>query len=296
MGAGQPEPLGALSLLVESALHILQTNAPAVALLAALAESLVAVGAIVPGGTAVIVAGFTVRQQGVWGWLAVAAAAWIGMTLGAVIDYWLGRLAGRRLIPQGAPWRLATRWRHLLRRSRGFLRRRGWWALVVANLAGPGRSTIAVASGASRWSFRSFLVGQSLASAVWSVLFSGAGYVAAGEAPRLEAVMRGTGLAAAVMLLLAVLSQVLFGKMAQAASRALLRRFVTRNRPPQDGLGPATFPSTWPEEVHGGPVGPPPSIGDGAPPTGSAPGRAAGLRPTPVGQGGAMPLESDVRR
>ena len=148
--------------LTERLLTLCGENAALVAFLGAFLESLIGLGTLLPGGTMVVLAGFTIRDQGAAGFVLVAALAWAGMTLGSVLDFWLGRLAGRRLVPE----RALALWRPLaaaLRASRRFMRRWGWWAIFVSNLAGPGRSSIAVASGASDWSFGSFLLGQSLA-------------------------------------------------------------------------------------------------------------------------------------
>ena len=206
-------------------------NAPAVALLAALVESIVGLGAVVPGGTVVILAGFTSRAAGAGGFLQVAAAAWLGMTLGAVLDYWIGRVAGRRLVPQRAPWRLAARWKRMLRSSRHFMDRWGWWAIAAANLAGPGRSSIAVAAGASRWSFTSFLAGQALASAAWSVLFTGLGFFAAREASHLQGLVTGMGAAIAAMLFLGLAGPAVVHALARGWS-AWLRPLASSGRRP----------------------------------------------------------------
>jgi membrane protein DedA with SNARE-associated domain len=152
----------------------------------------------------VILAGFAARSAGAAGFVEVAAAAWLGMMLGTIVDYWLGRVAGSRLVPRRAPWRLAYRWQRLLRASHAFMARWGWWAIVVANLAGPGRSSIAVAAGASRWSFGAFLAGQAPAAAGWCLLYCGLGYSAAAEARRLESVAGGFGLAVVALFLAVV--------------------------------------------------------------------------------------------
>ena len=232
--------------LLSGAAHGLDTlltacgrNAPAVALLAAFVESLVGLGAIVPGGTAVVLAGFASREAGVAGFLEVASAAWLGMTAGAVVDYWIGRAAGRRLVPRRAPWRMAARWRRMLWSSHRFMNRWGWWAIAAANLAGPGRCSIAVAAGASRWSFASFLAGQAVAAAAWGALYTGLGFFAAGEASRVQSLVSGMALAVIFTLLLA-----LGGPL---ALRALARALSAWLHPlPRPGRRPATQAAATP--------------------------------------------------
>ncbi|MGH2351633.1 MAG: DedA family protein [Chloroflexota bacterium] len=238
MGSSPADLLSALPQLLDRLIAVFGQYAPAVAFSAAFVETLAGLGVIVPGGTAVILAGFAARDGGAGSFLAVAVAAWIGMTLGAAVDYWLGRLAGHRLVPRWLPWRLATRWRRLLRSSRGFMRRWGWWAIAIANIAGPGRSSLAVAAGASGWSFGSFLAGQAIASAAWSVLYSGLGHVAAGEVERVQVLVSGAGMAMAVMLILALFGPTLAGMVARAAGRRLRPAL-----PRSDRTAPKTVPA-----------------------------------------------------
>jgi membrane protein DedA with SNARE-associated domain len=214
----------AFSHLTERLLTLCGENAALVSFLGAFLESLIGLGALLPGGTMVVLSGFTIRDQGAGGFFLVAALAWAGMTLGSVLDFWLGRLAGRRLVPERAPWRLAARWRRVLRSSRRFMRRWGWWAIFVSNLAGPGRSSIAVASGASGWSFGSFLLGQSLAAAIWSSFFAGVGYFAAGEAERMQLMVSGAGVVVAAVVLLLLGAQFLASALLRMASRRLRPR------------------------------------------------------------------------
>jgi membrane-associated protein len=224
VGGVLPGIVDTFSHLTERLLTLCGENAALVAFLGAFLESLIGLGTLLPGGTMVVLAGFTIRDQGAAGFVLVAALAWAGMTLGSVLDFWLGRLAGRRLVPERAPWRLAARWRRALRASRHFMRRWGWWAIFVSNLAGPGRSSIAVASGASGWSFGSFLLGQSLAAAIWSSVFAGMGYFAAGEAERLQLMVSGAGVAVVAFLILLFGAQFLASALVRAAARRLRPR------------------------------------------------------------------------
>jgi membrane-associated protein len=224
MGPALSQVTDGLAHLSAAVLAICLHNGPLVALGAAFLESLIGLGSLLPGGTTVVLAGFAARPHGPAGFLSVAAMACLGMVAGSALDYWLGRLAGRRLVPRGAPWRLAGRWRLALRSSRRFLRRWGWWAIVLANLAGPGRSLIAVASGASGWSFGAFLGGQILAAALWSVAFAGLGYFAAGEAERLKVIVGGAGAAVALVLVMILVAQTFVGALLKLAVRRLRPR------------------------------------------------------------------------
>jgi membrane-associated protein len=226
MGPSPNDAGDVLSWLVAALLASAGRHAVAVAVVGAFADGLVGLGVLVPGGAAVILAGFAVQGQGAAGYLQVAAGAWAGQLVATTIDYWLGRLAGRRLIPRRAPWRLAARWRRTLRASRAFLVRWGAWAIVVANLAEPGRSSLAIAAGASRWPFGAFIARQAAVSVVWSAVFCGLGFFAAGGSGGVLALVGGLGLAAAGVLLLAVAGP----SLARAAARIAARYGRSRAR------------------------------------------------------------------
>lgn len=206
MGPGSAESVGALSQLFEAALDVFGRHAPSAAFLAAFIESLIGLGVIFPGGTIVVLAAYAVRAEGSLGFANVVATAALGMTLGTVVDYWIGRLAGRRLVPRSAPWRLACRWRHMLRKSHGFMSRWGWWAVIAANLAGPGRAAVAVAAGASGWSFGAYLIGQALASIAWSTLYCGIGFFAAREAMQAEQIAGSIAIVALALVAVALVA------------------------------------------------------------------------------------------
>ena len=232
------EAAGTLARLVQAVLAAAGRYAAPVALLGAFTDALVGLGVLVPGGTAVILAGFAVRAQGAPGYAQVAAAACLGQLAATAIDYWLGRLAGRRVVPRRAPWRLAARWRASLTRSRAFLARWGAWAMLVANLVEPGRSSLAIAAGASRWPFAAFFLRQALASAVWSIVFTGLGYFAAGAgAGDVLTLVAGLGLALAGLLLLGIAGPPL----ARAVGRLPARY---RRAPPASAPAPPAPPGT----------------------------------------------------
>jgi membrane-associated protein len=220
MGPLSADFVGALFQLFEGTLDVFGRHAFTAAFVAAFIESLIGLGVVFPGGTIVVLAAFAARADGGVGFVNVVVAASLGMTLGTVADFWLGRLAGRRLIPRRAPWRLACRWRHMLRHAHGFMNRWGWWAIFAANLAGPGRSAVAVAAGASGWSFTSYLAGQALASIVWSVLYCGLGFFAAREAQQVEQITGSIAILAIGVVAIAVIAPGIIGGVAKLVSRS----------------------------------------------------------------------------
>jgi membrane protein DedA with SNARE-associated domain len=216
--------LARLAHVLDGALSVVGTHAALMALVASFLESLPGVGILFPGGTIVVLAAYTARSQGAASMAEVVVAAWLGLTAGAAVDFWLGRALGRRLVPRRAPWRLAARWRHTLGRSRRFMARWGWWAVIAANLAGPGRSSVALAAGASGWSFASFIAGQSLASAAWCALYCGLGFFAGGREDGLDGLAGSMGAGAAVLVLALAAISVLAGTTTQLVRRLMQGR------------------------------------------------------------------------
>ncbi|HEV2126247.1 MAG TPA: VTT domain-containing protein [Chloroflexota bacterium] len=234
MGPDSAENVGALSQLFEAALYVFGRHAPSAAFVAAFIESLVGLGVVFPGGTIVILAAYAMRAEGGLGFVNVVAAAAAGMTLGTVADYWIGRLAGRRLVPRRAPWRLACRWRHMLRSSHGFMSRWGWWAVIAANLAGPGRAAVAVAAGASGWSFGAYLTGQAIASIAWSTLYCGIGFFAAREAMQAEQIAGSVAIIAVGLVAVAVVAPTVLAWAFSVLSRWIRPPFVQPLAVPAD--------------------------------------------------------------
>jgi membrane protein DedA with SNARE-associated domain len=120
---------------------------------------------------------------------------------GAVIDYLLGRSGADRLLYQ--PWagRFGPRLAQQLDDAAPMLRRHGWWMMILAHTFGHGRSVMAMAAGASHLSLRRFLAIEAPAALLWSALYTGGGYLLAGEMQTFELVLRRAGwVGAAVMI------------------------------------------------------------------------------------------------
>jgi membrane protein DedA with SNARE-associated domain len=131
-------------------------------------------GALVPGETAVIVAG-ALAAEGQLSLPLVIAVAAAAAIIGDNIGYQLGRRGLRRLIDR--PGRFAARRRALLARGEEFFARHGSPAVFVARWLPGLRVVTSWLAGADRMPWRRFLVWNALGGIAWASTIAGLAYV-----------------------------------------------------------------------------------------------------------------------
>jgi membrane-associated protein len=162
-------------------------------------ENTVVLGFLLPGGTVVALSGAAGRTASLsLPWLVILSA--LGMTAGAVTNYYCGRAGLQRVLAR--PWtgKIGRDLSLQLRNSEPLLRKHGWWVMLLAHAFGPGRSTLALAAGASGFSLTRFLVIELPAAFLWSALYAGGGYLLASEWQNVELLLRRIGWVGAVLL------------------------------------------------------------------------------------------------
>lgn len=133
---------------------------------AAVAESALGLGAILPGETVLVLAAVALGH-GVTLFLAFAAAA-AGAFVGDHIGFGLGRGYGARLADTRVVRAVGRgRWDAAI----ASVRRRGFWLIVVARLLPGVRTLVSAAAGASGLSYRRFATATGTASVAWSLLW-----------------------------------------------------------------------------------------------------------------------------
>lgn len=151
---------------------------PALVLLAAwllpAAEASALVGLVVPGETAVFVAGLTAHAGHLPLWAVVAVAA-----CGAVVGDQVGYRVGRRLGP-GLVRRLPRRLRERghVERATGLVRRRGGWAVLLGRWTAVPRALTPSLAGASGLPARTFTVFNVVGGVSWAGVVAVLGYLA----------------------------------------------------------------------------------------------------------------------
>ncbi|MCX5986197.1 MAG: DedA family protein [Chloroflexi bacterium] len=167
-------------------------------------ENTVILGFLLPGGVAVAIASAAGREVDASLPLLVALGA-AGMCGGAVFDYWLGRIGAERVLLQ--PWvgRLGPYLLGKLDEAKPHIHKHGWWMMLVVHAFGHGRSSLALAAGASRLSLVRFLLMEAPAALLWSGAFVGGGYFLGGEWRRVTWVMNRMGWMGAAVAVIACL-------------------------------------------------------------------------------------------
>ena len=147
---------------------------PWLVLLAALVlpalEASALVGLVVPGETAVFVAG-VVAHGGRLDLAAVVAAAAAGAVLGDQVGYRLGRRFGPGLVD-----RLPRRLRGRADDVTGFVARRGSWAVLLGRWTALLRALVPGTAGASGMPQRAFTVSNVAGGLTWAGVVAGLGF------------------------------------------------------------------------------------------------------------------------
>ncbi len=139
-------------------------------LLAALLESLVLVGVVVPGAVLVVFAGFLSSQ----GYLDIGDLIWfaaIGAILGDSISYYLGT-KGTRFFHNENKWLKADH----LERGKQFFHKHGSKSIFLARFIGPLRAIVPFVAGISGMKKRQFLFWNIVSAFLWSASHLLVGY------------------------------------------------------------------------------------------------------------------------
>jgi membrane protein DedA with SNARE-associated domain len=194
-----PVPLQAAAGWVARILVVFGRHALLLAFFGAFIENTVVLGFLLPGGTVVALSGDAGRTASIsLPWLVVLSA--LGMTAGAVTNYYCGKAGLQRVLAR--PWtgKIGRELALQLRNSEPLLRKHGWWVMLLAHAFGPGRSTLALAAGASGFSLVRFLIIELPAAFLWSALYAGGGFLLASEWQNLELMLRRIGWIGAALL------------------------------------------------------------------------------------------------
>lgn len=174
------------------ALHVLGQHSYLLVFFGSFLENTVILGFLLPGGIAVAVSSAGGREADA-SITALYLLGTAGMTGGAIFDYLLGRLGAERLLLDPRLGRLGPFLLGKLDEAKPHIEKHGWWMMLVVHAFGHGRSSLAMAAGASRLPFRRFLAMELPAAALWSAAFVGGGYFLGGEWRRVAQVLSQIG-------------------------------------------------------------------------------------------------------
>ena len=196
-----PAPVQQAAGWISRLLVVFGRHALLLAFFGAFIENTVVLGFLLPGGTVVALSGAAGRTADLsLPWLIIMSA--LGMTAGAMTNYYCGRAGLQRVLSQ--PWtgRIGRELAVQLRNAEPLLRKHGWWVMLFAHAFGPGRSSLALAAGASGFSLTRFLIIELPAAFLWSALYAGGGFLLASEWHNLELLLRRIGWIGAALLVI----------------------------------------------------------------------------------------------
>ncbi len=141
------------------------------------AEAPFFLGFVTPGELAVAAGGVLAsREQVALGWLVAVAVA--GTVTGNTTGFFLGRRWGARMLGWKPLQRVLGR---SIAKARGFVARRGEWAIVLGRLATPTRIIVPFLAGASPLPYRRYLLFDLPTTVVWAVVWGLLGFGLAGS-------------------------------------------------------------------------------------------------------------------
>lgn len=186
-------------------LHLLGQHSYLLVFLGSFLENTVILGFLLPGGIAVAVSSAGGREADA-SITALYLLGTAGMTGGAIFDYMLGRLGAERVLLDPRLGRLGPFLLSKLDEAKPHIEKHGWWMMLVVHAFGHGRSSLAMAAGASHLPFRRFLAMELPAAAMWSAAFVGGGYFLGGEWRLVTRLMARVGWFGAAVAAIAVIA------------------------------------------------------------------------------------------
>ena len=163
-------------------------------LLVSFAESIPALGLMVPGATLVVLAGF-VSAQGYLDMTDLIVFAALGAIVGDGLGYWLGRHGTHFFRHENTLLKLSH-----LERGQRFFDAHGGKSVLLGRFVGPLRPIIpfiAGLSGMGAWRFLAWNVGSSIA---WAIAYLSFGYLSGGAIQFFESWQTRTGIALLIAL------------------------------------------------------------------------------------------------
>ncbi len=160
----------------------------------------------IPSELIMPLAGF-ISTQGELSFLGVIVAGTLGAVLGAVLLYYVGRIAGevrlRRWADRRGKWIGLTS--HDLDKSKKWFERHGGKTVLLCRVIPGVRSVISIPAGVARMNLAHFLLYTTLGSAVWTGLLAAAGRALGSNYERVETFIGPISTAIVVGLVLLIL-------------------------------------------------------------------------------------------
>src|SRR3954447_3509630 len=145
------------------------------AFLAAFLETGAFVGLVLPGETAVLLAG-AIAGQGATAIVPTIAVVWIGAFAGDSTSFWIGRKLGRGFVLRhGSKLRITE---ERLEKVEGYFERYGGRTIIVGRFIGLVRALAPFTAGTSGWRYRDYFPYGLVGTLLWATAFCLVGYYA----------------------------------------------------------------------------------------------------------------------
>jgi membrane protein DedA with SNARE-associated domain len=128
-----------------------------------------------------------------YAWLALGIGFWIAVLLGSSFLFMLSRRWGNRLL-MGTPGRLFYLTPERVKRVEGWFRRWGIWTVIFGRQVPGFRVAVTVVAGSFELSYRLFITGVAISSAVWITMFMALGLLVGPRAQQLLGAHQNTSL------------------------------------------------------------------------------------------------------
>lgn len=196
----------------------------------ALLENTIILGLFLPGGTLILL-GAVAASQGTLNIWWVVLLGWLGLFLGNLVDYWIGRLGIFHLIDK-TPLK-----KYLdihMKTAREFLDARGPLAISVSLFLGAIRSFVMLTCGAVKFPFGRFVLYQIPASFVWNAIYCLLGYFLASAIGSVDNIV--------TVISVVIIATVLMGYAAMGLQYKLMPKKAATEQPQSTEPAPSSAP------------------------------------------------------
>ncbi len=143
--------------------------------------------------------------QGEMNILLIILVSTIGCILGALINYFIAKTLGRKIIYSLVDTKIAHMLfvtRHAMEKSESFFLKYGKSSTFIGRLVPGVRHLISIPAGVSRMNLRDFIIYTAIGSSIWNGILAGLGYFLFVEQELLKKYYRGISAAAVVLFIL----------------------------------------------------------------------------------------------
>lgn len=173
--------------------------------LSAFIESIILLNFLLPGSLIVLLGGYY-AQNHQFSVILVIILAWLGMFLGDLVNYWLGKKEFHNVLIKN------NKLRHILtnrKLAENYIYKYGILAIFCSHFIGYIRSIICFTAGITVYPQKKYIIIVSIASFCWSILFVGLGYFFGKTTDSLQSLNNNVIIASWLVILFIVVTKII---------------------------------------------------------------------------------------